>query len=265
MKKIAVIILNWNGADLLRKFLPSVCAHTNANIADVIVVDNGSDDNSVEVLKQEFPQVKTLLFPQNYGFAAGYNKALEMLDYKYAVLLNSDVETTPHWLEPLLEFAEGNLDVAACQPKIKSLRKREEFEYAGAAGGFIDRYGYPFCRGRIFNTLETDRGQYDDICDIFWASGAALFVRSEIYKKVGGLDPSFFAHMEEIDLCWRIPSRRIPHRCRTAKHGLSFGRSIARCRQSRKTYLNFRNNLLMLHKNLPCKEREKDTVCPHAL
>ena len=190
MKKIAVIILNWNGEDLLRKFLPSVCAHTNANIADVIVVDNGSDDNSVEVLKQEFPQVKTLLFPQNYGFAAGYNKALEMLDYKYAVLLNSDVETTPHWLEPLLEFAEGNLDVAACQPKIKSLRKREEFEYAGAAGGFIDRYGYPFCRGRIFNTLETDRGQYDDICDIFWASGAALFVRSEIYKKVGGLDPS---------------------------------------------------------------------------
>lgn len=135
MKKIAVIILNWNGADLLRKFLPSVCAHTNADIADVIVVDNGSDDNSVEVLKQEFPQVKTLLFPQNYGFAAGYNKALEMLDYKYAVLLNSDVETTPHWLEPLLEFAEGNLDVAACQPKIKSLRKREEFEYAGAAGG----------------------------------------------------------------------------------------------------------------------------------
>ena len=141
MKKIAVIILNWNGADLLRKFLPSVCAHTNADIADVIVADNGSDDNSVEVLKQEFPQVKTLLFPQNYGFAAGYNKALEMLDYKYTVLLNSDVETTPHWLEPLLEFAEGNLDVAACQPKIKSLRKREEFEYAGAAGGFIDRYG----------------------------------------------------------------------------------------------------------------------------
>ena len=183
MKKIAVIILNWNGADLLRKFLPSVCAHTNAHIADVIVVDNGSDDNSVEVLKQEFSQVKTLLFPQNCGFAAGYNKALEMLDYKYAVLLNSDVETTPHWLEPLLEFAEDNPDVAACQPKIKSLRRREKFEYAGAAGGFIDRYGYPFCRGRIFNTLETDRGQYDDICDIFWASGAALFVRAEIYKK----------------------------------------------------------------------------------
>ena len=257
MKKIAVIILNWNGADLLRRFLPSVCAHTNANIADVIVVDNGSDDNSVEVLKQEFPQVKTLLFPQNYGFAAGYNKALEMLDYKYAVLLNSDVETTPHWLEPLLEFAEGNLDVAACQPKIKSLRKREEFEYAGAAGGFIDRYGYPFCRGRIFNTLETDRGQYDDICDIFWASGAALFVRSEIYKKVGGLDPSFFAHMEEIDLCWRIhlagyhiavvPQSTVYH----------LGGASLDAANPRKTYLNFRNNLLMLHKNLPCKEGKK--------
>lgn len=257
MKKIAVIILNWNGADLLRKFLPSVCAHTNADIADVIVVDNGSDDNSVEVLKQEFPQVKTLLFPQNYGFAAGYNKALEMLDYKYAVLLNSDVETTPHWLEPLLEFAEGNLDVAACQPKIKSLRKREEFEYAGAAGGFIDRYGYPFCRGRIFNTLETDRGQYDDICDIFWASGAALFVRSEIYKKVGGLDPSFFAHMEEIDLCWRIhlAGYRIAVVPQSTVYHL--GGASLDAANPRKTYLNFRNNLLMLHKNLPCKEGKK--------
>lgn len=265
MKKIAVIILNWNGADLLRKFLPSVCAHTNAHIADVIVVDNGSDDNSVEVLKQEFPQVKTLLFPQNCGFAAGYNKALEMLDYKYAVLLNSDVETTPHWLEPLLEFAEDNPDVAACQPKIKSLRRREKFEYAGAAGGFIDRYGYPFCRGRIFNTLETDRGQYNDICDIFWASGAALFVRAEIYKKVGGLDPSFFAHMEEIDLCWRIPSRRIPHRCRTAKLGLSLGRSIARCRQSPENLSQLSQQPFNVAQEPALQRREKDTVCPQAL
>ena len=254
MKKIAVIILNWNGEDLLRKFLPSVCAHTNADIADVIVVDNGSDDNSVEVLKQEFPQVKTLLFPQNYGFAAGYNKALEMLDYKYAVLLNSDVETTPHWLEPLLEFAEGNLDVAACQPKIKSLRKREEFEYAGAAGGFIDRYGYPFCRGRIFNTLETDRGQYDDICDIFWASGAALFVRSEIYKKVGGLDPSFFAHMEEIDLCWRLRARGRQIACVPQSVVYHVGGATLKKENPRKTFLNFRNNLVMLYKNLPSKD-----------
>lgn len=257
MKKIAVIILNWNGEDLLRKFLPSVCAHTNANIADVIVVDNGSDDNSVEVLKQEFPQVKTLLFPQNYGFAAGYNKALEMLDYKYAVLLNSDVETTPHWLEPLLEFAEGNLDVAACQPKIKSLRKREEFEYAGAAGGFIDRYGYPFCRGRIFNTLETDRGQYDDICDIFWASGAALFVRSEIYKKVGGLDPSFFAHMEEIDLCWRLKNEGYTLKVVPSSVVYHLGGGSLPMNHPRKLFLNYRNNLLMLHKNLCGKQREK--------
>ena len=257
MKKIAVIILNWNGADLLRKFLPSVCAHTNADIADVIVVDNGSDDNSVEVLKQEFPQVKTLLFPQNYGFAAGYNKALEMLDYKYAVLLNSDVETTPHWLEPLLEFAEGNLDVAACQPKIKSLRKREEFEYAGAAGGFIDRYGYPFCRGRIFNTLETDRGQYDDICDIFWASGAALFVRSEIYKKVGGLDPSFFAHMEEIDLCWRLKNGGYTLKVVPSSVVYHLGGGSLPMNHPRKLFLNYRNNLLMLHKNLCAKQRKK--------
>ena len=257
MKKIAVIILNWNGEDLLRKFLPSVCAHTNANIADVIVVDNGSDDNSVEVLKQEFPQVKTLLFPQNYGFAAGYNKALEMLDYKYAVLLNSDVETTPHWLEPLLEFAEGNLDVAACQPKIKSLRKREEFEYAGAAGGFIDRYGYPFCRGRIFNTLETDRGQYDDICDIFWASGAALFVRSEIYKKVGGLDPSFFAHMEEIDLCWRLKNGGYTLKVVPSSVVYHLGGGSLPMNHPRKLFLNYRNNLLMLHKNLCAKQRKK--------
>ena len=257
MKKIAVIILNWNGEDLLRKFLPSVCAHTNANTADVIVVDNGSDDNSVEVLKQEFPQVKTLLFPQNYGFAAGYNKALEMLDYKYAVLLNSDVETTPHWLEPLLEFAEGNLDVAACQPKIKSLRKREEFEYAGAAGGFIDRYGYPFCRGRIFNTLETDRGQYDDICDIFWASGAALFVRSEIYKKVGGLDPSFFAHMEEIDLCWRLKNGGYTLKVVPSSVVYHLGGGSLPMNHPRKLFLNYRNNLLMLHKNLCAKQRKK--------
>ena len=257
MKKIAVIILNWNGEDLLRKFLPSVCAHTNANIADVIVVDNGSDDNSVEVLKQEFPQVKTLLFPQNYGYAAGYNKALEMLDYKYAVLLNSDVETTPHWLEPLLEFAEGNLDVAACQPKIKSLRKREEFEYAGAAGGFIDRYGYPFCRGRIFNTLETDRGQYDDICDIFWASGAALFVRSEIYKKVGGLDPSFFAHMEEIDLCWRLKNGGYTLKVVPSSVVYHLGGGSLPMNHPRKLFLNYRNNLLMLHKNLCAKQRKK--------
>ena len=153
MKKIAVVILNWNGAELLRRFLPSVCSHTNTEIADVIVVDNGSDDNSVQIIKQEFPQVRTLLFPKNYGFAEGYNRALDALDYEYAVLLNSDVETSPHWLEPLLDFVEKNPDVAACQPKIRSLREREKFEYAGAAGGFIDRYGYPFCRGRVFGTI----------------------------------------------------------------------------------------------------------------
>lgn len=255
MKKIAVVILNWNGAELLRRFLPSVCAHTTPEIADVIVVDNGSSDNSRKLLEEEFPQVRTLFFPENYGFAEGYNRALDTLDYEYAVLLNSDVETSPHWLEALLDFAEANHDVAACQPKIKSLREREKFEYAGAAGGFIDRYGYPFCRGRIFGTIETDRGQYDDKpCDIFWASGAALFVRTKVYRKVGGLDPLFFAHMEEIDLCWRIhltgyrvvvvPQSTIYHQ----------GGASLDAANPRKTYLNFRNNLLMLHKNLPRKE-----------
>ena len=254
-KKVAVVILNWNGAELLRRFLPSVCSHTNTEIADVIVVDNGSDDNSVQIIKQEFPQVRTLLFPKNYGFAEGYNRALDALDYEYAVLLNSDVETSPHWLEPLLDFVEKNPDVAACQPKIRSLREREKFEYAGAAGGFIDRYGYPFCRGRVFGTIEDDHGQYDDKpCDIFWASGAALFVRTEVYRKVGGLDPLFFAHMEEIDLCWRI--HLAGYRVAVVPQSMIFhqGGASLDAANPRKTYLNFRNNLLMLYKNLPLKE-----------
>ena len=246
-KKVAVVILNWNGAALLQRFLPSVCAHTPAHLADIVVADNGSTDNSVELLAREFPQVLLLPFPRNYGFAEGYNRALDELDYEYTVLLNSDVEVTAHWLEPLLEFVESHPDVAACQPKIRSLREPEKFEYAGAAGGFIDRYGYPFCRGRLFGTLETDCGQYDDPLDIFWASGAALFVRTAVYREVGGLDPGFFAHMEEIDLCWRIhlagyriavvPQSRVHHQ----------GGASLDAANPQKTYLNFRNNLLMLH------------------
>ena len=256
-KKVAVVILNWNGAALLQRFLPSVCAHTPAHLADIVVADNGSTDNSVELLTREFPQVLLLPFPRNYGFAEGYNRALDELDYEYAVLLNSDVEVTAHWLEPLLEFVESHPDVAACQPKIRSLREPEKFEYAGAAGGFIDRYGYPFCRGRLFGTLETDCGQYDDPLDTFWASGAALFVRTAVYRQAGGLDPGFFAHMEEIDLCWRIhlagyriavvPQSRVHHQ----------GGASLDAANPQKTYLNFRNNLLMLHKNLPRQEGKK--------
>ena len=250
-KKVAVVILNWNGAALLRRFLPSVCAHTPAHLADVVVVDNGSDDNSVEVLAQEFPQVRTLLFPRNYGFAEGYNRALDTLDYEYAVLLNSDVEVTPHWLEPLLEYAESHPDVAACQPKIRALQEPEKFEYAGAAGGFIDRYGYPFCRGRLFATIETDRGQYDADVPLFWATGAALMVRRADWQSVGGFDGRFFAHMEEIDLCWRLRARGRGIACVAASRVYHLGGGTLAHGNARKTFLNFRNNLLMLYKNLP--------------
>ncbi len=257
MKKVAVVILNWNGAKLLRQYLPSVCAHTNTELADVVVVDNGSDDDSVKILHQEFPQVKTILFTRNYGFAEGYNRALDTLEYPYTVLLNSDVETAPHWLEPLVEFAESHPEVAACQPKIRACREREQFEYAGAAGGFIDRYGFPFCRGRLFGTVEKDNGQYDDVREIFWASGAALFVRTEIYRQAGGLDPRFFAHMEEIDLCWRI--HLMGHRITVVPQSVVYhlGGASLDASNPRKTYLNFRNNLLMLHKNLPQREGKK--------
>ena len=259
MKPVAVIILNWNGAALLRRYLPSVIANTNSTIADVIVADNGSTDESVKVLKEEFPEVKTLLFSENWGFADGYNKCVAQTAYKYTVLLNSDVRTPEGWLEPLYEYMEAHSDVGAVQPKLlKDFGPddpRQVFEYAGAAGGYIDKHGYPYCRGRIFGTVEEDHGQYDgEVTDIFWATGACFMVRSEVYLKVGGLDKDFFAHMEEIDLCWRllnagyrncyIPQSRVYH----------LGGGSLPQGNPRKTYLNFRNNLLLLHKNLPAKD-----------
>ncbi len=248
---VAVIILNWNGAQLLREYLPAVLATTNSSIGRVIVADNGSTDDSLQVLRDEFPDVEVLSFESNLGFAAGYNRAIAETGYELTVLLNSDVKPDYGWLDGLYAYMCAHEDCGACQPKIMSLREPTRFEYAGACGGFIDRHGYPYCRGRIFGDCETDYGQYDSERDVFWASGAALMVRSELYLKVGGLDPAFFAHMEEIDLCWRIrlegykvaavPSARVFH----------LGGGSLPAENPRKTYLNFRNNLLMLHKNLP--------------
>ena len=258
MKPVAVIILNWNGAELLRRYLPSVIAGTNAEIADVIVADNGSTDQSREVLTQEFPQVQTMFFDKNYGFAGGYNKAIEQAaGYRYVVLLNSDVRTPEGWLDPMFQYMEAHPEVGAVQPKL--LHDREDgkrmFEYAGAAGGFIDKHGYPYCRGRVFEAVEEDRGQYDgqDI-DIFWATGACLMVRSDLYIAVGGLDEDFFAHMEEIDLCWRIHLSGKAVRIVTASHVFHLGGGSLPQGNPRKTYLNFRNSLFLLYKNLPLAE-----------
>lgn len=257
MNKVAVIILNWNGENLLEEFLPSVIETTDDAIADVFVVDNGSSDSSVELIREKFPQVKLIELPKNYGFAEGYNRAIKETNYPYTILLNSDVATTPGWVNPLFEYMETNPNVGACQPKIKAYTNKSYFEYAGAAGGFIDRNGYPYCRGRVFDAVEEDKGQYDEPISIFWATGAALMVRSDLYLKVGGLDKDFFAHMEEIDLCWRIllagydivavPQSMIYH----------LGGGSLPASNPRKTYLNFRNNLLMLHKNLPDATRGK--------
>ena len=254
---VAVIILNWNGQKLLAEFLPKVIANTNQELAKIIVADNGSTDNSVLWLRNTYPGISIIEFDKNYGFAEGYNRALAATNHTYTVLLNSDVAPAPGWIETLYNFMQSHPSVGACQPKILSYRQPDEFEYAGASGGLIDRHGYPYCRGRIFNITEKDHGQYDDPMPIFWASGAALMVRSKLYAEVGGLDADFFAHMEEIDLCWRIllsghdimavPSAIVYH----------LGGGSLPASNPRKTYLNFRNNLLLLHKNLPDSTRNK--------
>lgn len=254
MKPVAVIILNWNGEKLLREFLPSVVANTDTSIADVIVADNGSTDGSRELLRKEFPQVKLLEFDENLGFAGGYNRALRETGYRYTLLLNSDVETPAGWLTPLHNFMEVHPDAAACQPKILSYKQKGKFEYAGAAGGFIDRNGYPYCRGRIFDTVEDDNSQYDTPIEVFWATGAALMVRTDLYEKAGGLDERFFAHMEEIDLCWRLLLMGHTLWCVPASHVYHLGGGSLPAANPRKTYLNFRNNLLLLHKNLPAAD-----------
>lgn len=251
MKKVSVVILNWNGAEMLRRFLPGVIRFSAQEGVEVCVADNASTDASREVLRKEFPEVRLIELEENYGFAEGYNRALQQVEAEYVVLLNSDVEVTPHWLEPMMAYMDAHPEVAACQPKIRSERNKEYFEYAGASGGYLDVFGYPFCRGRIFDVVEEDKGQYDTVAPIFWASGAALFIRLKDYREAGGLDGRFFAHMEEIDLCWRLGSRGRELVCVPQSVVYHVGAATLKKESPRKTFLNFRNNLLMLYKNLP--------------
>ena len=254
MTRTAVVILNWNGRQHLERFLPSVVRHTPA-WADIIVADNGSTDSSVEFVTSNYPTVKIIRLVQNFGFAGGYNKALQEVNSEYFVLLNSDVEVTEGWLEPLIATLSDNPNVGAIAPKIRSLCEPEKFEYAGAAGGYIDILGYPFCRGRILSTVECDKGQYNDRRDIFWASGAAFCCRAELFKRLGGFDTDFFAHMEEIDLCWRmqLAGYKIQVEPRSVVYHLGGG--TLPNNSPNKLYLNYRNNLMMLFKCAPTWQR----------
>lgn len=249
MIKTSVVILNWNGAELLRKFIPTVLIHTQTSECEVVVADNNSSDNSVELLQKDFPSVRLIILDKNYGFAEGYNRALQQVQASYVVLLNSDVETSPNWLKPMINHLERHRETAAVQPKILSYADKSKFEYAGAAGGYLDRYAYPFCRGRILHELEYDNGQYDTVEKIFWASGACLCMRRADYMNAGGLDGDFFAHMEEIDLCWRLQSRGRKIVCIPQSVVYHVGGASLDNESPRKTHLNFRNNLLMVYKN----------------
>lgn len=250
---VAVVILNWNGEAMLRRFLPVLLQHVVRDVS-VFVADNASTDGSLSMLSNEFPQVKIIVLDHNYGFAGGYNRALRQVEADYYLLLNSDVEVTPGWLQPMLRFMESHPRCAACQPKLLSFHKRDSFEYAGGAGGFIDKYGYPFCRGRIFSDVEKDEGQYDDCSQVFWTTGACMLIRSNDYWRAGGLDERFFAHNEEIDLCWRLRLMGRELYCVPGSVVYHVGGGTLPKGNPRKTYLNFRNNLTMLHKNLPDAE-----------
>lgn len=249
MKKLAVAILNWNGKSWLEKFLPQVVLYSSE--AEIFVIDNASTDGSLLFLQENFPEVKIIINEGNYGFAEGYNKGLSKIEAEYYCLLNSDVEVTKDWILPILALFEKDEKIAAIQPKILSYNEKNKFEFAGAAGGMIDNLGYPYCRGRIFEDIETDNGQYDDECEVFWASGAALFIRVKDFWKENGFDEVFFAHQEEIDLCWRLKNsgKKIFYTYKSTVYHVGGG--TLRKQNPQKTYLNFRNNLMMLLKNLP--------------
>lgn len=251
MVKVSVVILNWNGAKLLTQFLPSVVKYTSNEDCEVVVADNGSTDNSIDLLTKSFPSVKRIELHENYGFADGYNRAIKQLNTRYVLLLNSDVEVVQSWLDPLVEYMDANDDVAACGPKILDYKDKRKFEYAGAAGGFIDRNGYPFCRGRILNSIEEDNGQFDVKADVLWVSGCALMVRKTVFDSEGGLDGRFFAHMEEVDFCWRLKNRGYRIVCIPQSTVYHLGGASLSAANPQKTFLNFRNSLLCLYKNLP--------------
>lgn len=258
MKRLAVIILNWNGEELLKRFLPTAIQFTTGSEVDLIVADNGSTDNSVNWIERNYPELKLLKFEKNFGFAEGYNIAIKETRYPFTILLNSDVEVTEGWWQPILRFLESHKDVGAVQPKIKSYHNKEFFEYAGAAGGYLDSLGYPYCRGRLFDKVEKDEGQYDgEPADVCWASGAALGVRTDLYLELGGLDPLFFAHMEEIDLCCRMLANGYRICAISDSEVYHVGGASLNPGNPKKTYLNFRNNLLLLYKNLPYRLRNR--------
>lgn len=257
MSKVAIVILNWNGSAMLQKFLPTLIEHSTMDGVELIVADNNSADDSIRVMKENFSQIRTIVLDDNYGFAGGYNKALQQVEAEYYLLLNSDIEVTDGWLEPMLEYMDAHSEVAACQPKLIDYKDSEKFEYAGAAGGYMDRWGYMYCRGRVFDTVEKDNGQYDSVASLFWATGACLLVRSADYWAVGGLDDKFFAHQEEIDLCWRLRSRNRGIVAVPQSKVLHVGGATLNSSNPYKTFLNFRNNLLLLYKNLPEKELKK--------
>jgi len=254
ISKVAIVILNWNGRPYLQQFLPSVLATTYKNIA-IIVADNGSADDSVSFLQQQYPQVGIISLDHNLGYAKGYNEALKQVTADYYILLNSDVEVEPSWIEPMVNLLERDKTIGACQPKLLSYNKRDHFEYAGAAGGWIDKYGYPFAKGRIFDVSEEDKGQYNDTAQVFWASGAALFIRASAFHACNGFDEYFFAHQEEIDLCWRLQLAGYKVFCCPSSTVYHVGGGTLPKGNSLKTFLNFRNNHIMLYKNLPLSQK----------
>jgi len=247
--KTAVVILNWNGKDWLEKFLPNVISESSD--ATVIVADNNSSDDSVKFLEENYPNIRIIQNDGNYGYAKGYNLALKQIDAQYFVLLNSDIEVTKDWISPIISLMDSDKTISACQPKILDYNNKNEFEYAGASGGYIDKFGYPFCRGRIFDDLEEDKGQYNDATEVFWATGACLFVRSSDFWEVGGLDEDFFAHQEEIDLCWRLKNKGYKIMVEPKSVVYHVGGGTLNVDSPFKTHLNFRNNLYMMFKNLP--------------